>query len=147
MTTLYSQGKGRNVSLPIASNTAYKRGDLLTIVAGKAVPVTNFSNAQAVIGICNEDIAQAASGAKGTTLAFVPRERYVEFIIDFDSSNMTTPEAGVYGVEYGLSDAQTLDISETGSSAVYARYIDTVEYNASLETGKAIVQIQFDGQY
>ena len=146
MITLYSQGKGQNVSYPVKASTAYAKGDLLALdAAGSVVPVTNFAAAQEVVGICNEDIASADAAAKGNTLVFVPRERYLQFVADTEGST-----DGTFGVQYGLSAASTVDLDldeVTDADAHYVRFISSLEYDATNDIGKAIVQIRFGGQY
>ena len=132
MTTVYSEGKGRNQVLPIKASTAYAIGDLLKWDAGTLIPA---STGDAIVAICNEEIADTNT-EKVNSSVWVPTERSGQFVMSYTGAGTLTP-----GAEYDLSTASVVDsAASTNDDVRLVKVLDATEKIA-------VFNIRFDGQY
>lgn len=140
----YSQANGRLKELPIKPSTLFNEGDLLKwdLAAGALVPLVGATDAStlAVAFMTKEVTAADADYADARSVSvFVPRDRYVEFVMEYTGTLPT-----LAGTEYELA-AGGANVVNFGLSVIPAvRFLHSI--GDPLDK-TAVFYVRFEGQY
>ncbi len=128
----YNGLKSVTKSLPKTASTAFDKNSLVEFASGVIDPVDD--NDVVVYGIIREEVASTDSDYAATS------EKLVDLIMPGVEVEITTSAAATPGVSYGLSNAYTVDVSDTTNDVfTCTKAISSTKARGFFKTYAAIV--------